>query len=280
MNTTVQTSLPSSTPQARKNTFGRSSFLQQVILLTGRALAVNLRVPGIFTFIPSLLISVFTLIIYQAQLGNAAEFFLKGQSYLGFILPLSLASVTLSGSSVASQTIINDITGGYFNKLLLTPTNRWALLLGPMIANAILLTVQVVVVIGIGLLLGLQPATGVLGLLAVLAFSILLGISFSGLTVGVALLSGNSAATSSASFLFFPLTFLTATFVPVNLLQGWFKVAAYINPITYFLEATRAILNTGWDTNLMLRGLLAIALMFTVLFAFALYCLHVRTRRR
>ncbi len=280
MNTTTETTPALTNATISKKSSGHLPFIQQVILLTQRALIVNLRIPGIFAFIPSLLISVFTLIIYQAQLGNAAQFFLKGQSYLGFILPLSLTSATLSGSSVASQTIINDITRGYFNKLLLTPANRWALLLGPMIANAILLVVQVVVVLVIGLLLGLKSATGIAGLFAVLGFTILLGVSFSGLTVGVALLSGNSAATSSASFLFFPLTFLTATFVPVDLLQGWFKVAAYMNPITYFLEATRAILNTGWDGTLILQGLLAVAIMFTVLFAFALYSLRFRTKRR
>lgn len=280
MKTTTQTSFPVSTDSVNTSSTHRLPFLVQVILLTQRTLLVNLRVPGVFAFVPSLLISVFSLIIYQAQLGNAAQFFLRGQSYLGFILPLSLASASLSGSSVASQTIINDITRGYFNKLLLTPANRWALLLGPMIANALLLIAQVVVVLLIGLLLGLKPAMGAFGLLAVLGFTVLLGISFSGLTVGVALLSGNSAVTNSASFLFFPLTFLTATFVPVDLLQGWFKVAAYINPITYFLEATRSILNTGWNTIVILRGLLAIALMFIILFAFALYSLRVRTRRR
>ncbi len=280
MKTTMQASVPVSTAGAGMGSTPPLPFLVQVILLTQRTLLVNLRVPGVFAFVPALLISIFSLIIYQAQLGNAAQFFLRGQSYLGFILPLSLASASLSGSSVASQTIINDITRGYFNKLLLTPANRWALLLGPMIANALLLVAQVVVVLLIGLLLGLKPATGAVGLLAVLGFTVLLGISFSGLTVGVALLSGNSAVTNSASFLFFPLTFLTATFVPVELLQGWFKVAAYINPITYFLEATRSILNAGWNTSLILHGLLAIALMFIVLFAFALYSLRVRTRRR
>ncbi len=280
MKTTMQTSVSVSTADTGIGSTPPLPFIVQVILLTQRTLLVNLRIPGVFAFVPALLISVFSLIIYQAQLGNAAQFFLRGQSYLGFILPLSLASASLSGSSVASQTIINDITRGYFNKLLLTPANRWALLLGPMIANALLLVAQVVVVLLIGLLLGLRPATGAVGLLVVLGFTVLLGISFSGLTVGVALLSGNSAVTNSASFLFFPLTFLTATFVPVELLQGWFKVAAYINPITYFLEATRSILNTGWNAPLILRGLLAIALMFIILFAFALYSLRVRTRRR
>lgn len=103
---------------------------------------------------------------------------------------------------------------------------------------------------------------------------------FSGLMVGVALLTGNAAATAGASFLFFPLTFLTATFVPVERLQGWIRVAARVNPITYPLEAMRAILNSGWDSALILRALASSLLMFALLFAFALYSLRTRARRR
>ncbi len=103
---------------------------------------------------------------------------------------------------------------------------------------------------------------------------------FSGLIVGVALLTGNAAATQGGTFLFFPLTFLTATFVPVDQLQGWIRVAARLNPITPILGAMRAILNTGWDGALIVQGLGAGAAMFAVLFAFALYALRARTRRR
>lgn len=274
MSTTLQRipSMPSTMGRAP-----RLPLLEQIGLLTWRALLVNLRVPAVF--VPPLVISAFTLIIYQAQLGDAAKFFLQGQSYLGFILPLSVVSASLSGASVAGQTIVNDITRGYFNKLSLTPVSRWALLLGPMLANAILVVFQAVTIILIGLLLGLKPVTGIGGLLAVVGFALLLGVAFSGLTVGIALLTGNAAATGGAVFLFFPLTFLTATFVPVDQLQGWFKVAARLNPVTYFLEAMRSILNSGWESAPILHGLIAGAAMFVVLFAFALYSLRARTRR-
>lgn len=253
-------------------------FLLQVAMMARRSLLVNIRVPA--AVIPPLVISAFFLLVYQAQLGGVSGFFLPGQSYLGFILPLSVASAALAGASVAGQTIVSDIGRGYFDKLMLTPVNRWALVLGPMVAGAVLLAVQTITILALGLLLGLTPVTGLAGLLAIIGFSLLLGVAFSGLTVGVALLTGNAAATGSSSFLFFPLTFLTATFVPVDMLSGWIKVAAEINPITYVLGAMRALLNTGWDWTLMAQGVMASAVMFAVLFSFTLYALRVRTRRR
>ncbi len=253
-------------------------FLAQVSSLAWRTLVVNLRVPA--AIIPSLAISLFSLFVYNAQFSGVASSFLTGQSYIGFILPLALISGALSGATVAAGTIVNDIERGYFDKLSLTPVSRWALLLGPMVAGGIILSVQALLITFVGLLLGLQPVTGIAGLAAVIGFALLLGVGFSGLTVMIALVTGNNAATAGTSFLFFPLTFLTSTFVPVDQLTGWIKVAAQVNPVTYALEAMRAILNTGWDQTLIFKGLLAGALMFVVLFALALYGLQVRTRRR
>jgi len=96
----------------------------------------------------------------------------------------------------------------------------------------------------------------------------------------VALRSGSAGATQGAGFLFFPLSFLTATFVPLDLLTGWIKTAATYNPITYILEATRTIINVGWDTEIILRGLSSIALLAVVLYIWAFMSLRARTRRK
>lgn len=256
----------------------RTPFVQQVAMMTWRTLITNIRVPA--AVLPSLIISVFFLLVYQASLSGAATFFLRGQSYLGFILPLSVVSAALSGAGVAGQSIVRDIENGYFDKLMLTPISRAALVLGPMIAGAILLVVQTLAIVVLGLLLGLQPVTGVAGLAALIGFALLLGIAFSGFTVGVALRTGNAGATQGASFLFFPLSFLTATFVPYDLLTGWIKTAAFFNPITYILDAGRTLLNVGWDATIVARGLGSVLLMGALLFFWAFSSLRARTRRK
>lgn len=254
------------------------SFINQIAMLAKRTLITNFRDPA--AVIPPLLISVFFLLVNSSTLSGAANFFLPGQSYLGFIVPLTIISSSLSGAGIAGQSIVRDIERGYFDKLMLTPVSRAAIVLGPMIAGALLLTLQTALIIVIALLMGLQPETGIVGLVSTLVFATFIGVSFAGFTVGMALFTGSAAATGGASFIFFPLTFLTATYVPFDLLTGWIKVAAEFNPITYPLEAMRALLNTGWDGDLMLKGIGSCLLLGSVLFAFAIFGLRTRTQRR
>jgi ABC-2 type transport system permease protein len=255
-------------------------YFGQVFMLTKRYVVTVFRTPA--AIIPSLIISVFFLAVYQASLGGAANFLpgLAGKSYLGFILPVSVVSAALSGAGVAGQAVVRDITTGYFDKLMLTPVSRSALLLGSILAGAIVLGIQATLVTVVGVLTGLQPATGVLGIVAIIAMALGIGTAFAGFTVGIGLRTGNPAATQGASFLFFPLTFLTATFVPVSLLSGWLKTAAQYNPITYILEAQRAILNDGWVTDVILRGVGSTVILALFTFAFAWSGLRARTQRK
>ena len=272
------------TTRARKQNLAKyrlpkANLPYQILLLTKRNLKAIVRTPE--ALIPPIAISVFFLLIYESTLGGAANFVpgLSGNSYLGFILPLSIVSSALAGAGLASQNLVRDIESGYFDKLLLTPVSRTALLLGPILAGALILGFQTGIVIGVGLLMGLQPVTGLAGLLAVIGMAVLLGTGFAGFTVSAALGSGNAAVTQSAGFIFFPLTFLTASFVPLELLDGWLETAARLNPITYVLGAMRDTLNVGWVSSSLWQGVLACLILAIAMYALAVFALRVRTRR-
>jgi ABC-2 type transport system permease protein len=267
--------LPAATVPGQKG----QAFLIQVLLLVRRSLVTISRAPE--ALLPPVAISLFFLVIYQSTLGKASDFIpgISG-SYLGFILPLSIVSSALSGAGIAAQNLVRDLERGYFDKLILTPISRPALLLGPILAGSVILGVQAAIVVVVALLLGLHSATGVLGLLAVIGLAVLLGTGFAGFTVSAALGSGSAAATQGASFVFFPLTFLAPTFVPIELLSGWLKVAAQLNPITYVLEAMRAILNIGWDGAAIWKGVLACLILAAITYALAATALRMRTRRQ
>lgn len=255
-----------------------SSFPYQVFMLTRRNLVTVFRTPE--ALLPPIAISIFFLVIYQSTLGRAAGFIpsINGD-YLGFILPLSIVSSALAGAGIAAQNLVRDIEQGYFDKLLLTPVNRAVLLLSPILAGAVILGLQAGIVVGVGLLLGLEPATGWLGLLAVIGLAILLGTGFAGFTVSAALGSGSAAATQGTSFIFFPLTFLAPTFVPLALLDGWLKTAAQLNPITYVLGAMRVLINDGWDGAAIWQGVVACLVLAGLTYLLAVVALRVRTRR-
>ena len=257
-----------------------ASWLSQVFLLTRRNLVNIFRTPE--ALIPPIAISVFFLVIYQSTLGTAAGFIpgLSGKGYLGFILPLSIVSSSLAGAGIAAQNLVKDLENGYFDKLLLTPISRTAVVLGPILAGSLILGLQALIVVGVGLLLGLDPATGLPGLLAVVGLSVLLGTGFAGFTVSAALGTGSAAATQSAGFLFFPLTFLTASFVPLELLGGWLKTAAMFNPITYVLGGMRSLMLTGWQVSELWPAVAACLVLAVAMYGLAAYALRVRTRRK
>ena len=184
------------------------------------------------------------------KIGNKA----KNPRFLaekGFPIPVT------AGAGISAQNLVRDLEGGYFDKLLITPLDRAVLLLSPILPGAVMLGLQASAVLAVGLLLGLNSATGLAGLVAVVAFSVLLGTGFAGFTVSAALASGSAAVTESATFVFVPLVFIAPTFVPIALLDGWLKTAASLNPITYVLQAMRTLLSTGWDINVMWKGVLA-----------------------
>lgn len=280
MTTITSTTSPAALARAGEGLSNRMGFMPQILMMTRRSLVTALRDP--VAVIPGFIINIFFLLIFSGSLGNASNFLpgLSGKSYLGFILPFSVISAALGTSGIAGQAIVRDIERGYFDKLMLTPVNRWALLLSPMIATGLLLMLQTLLVIGVAVVLGLRPETGVPGVLLLMLLSLLTGLGFAGFTVGIALRTGSAAATQGAGFMFFPLSFLTATFVPLELLSGWIKTAATINPITYIIDAGRMVLNTGWDADVMFKGLLACSILGVLMFAFALFSLRARTRRK
>ena len=114
----------------------KASWISQVFLLTRRNLVNIFRTPE--ALIPPIAISVFFLVIYQSTLGTAAGFIpgLSGKGYLGFILPLSIVSSSLAGAGIAAQNLVKDLENGYFDKLLLTPISRTAVVLGPILAGS------------------------------------------------------------------------------------------------------------------------------------------------
>jgi ABC-2 type transport system permease protein len=263
-----------SAPDTRVQTM---PFLQQLLMLVRRSLLVTLRDPA--WILPSIL-GVFFLLIYEGSLSGAAAFFLPGQSYLGFIVPLSVISTALSGSGAAGEAINRDSTAGYFDKLLLTPVSRVALLLAPMITAALMLVFQACIVLAVAVLMGLRPVTGLPGVVVLLGLAMLLSVALGGFVVGVALRTNSTAAVNGASFLVFPLTFLTSTFTPLELLTGWVRTAAQINPITYILEASREVINVGWNPTALGQTVAVLLLLNLITFTFAFTGLRTRTCRR
>jgi len=226
--------------------------------------------------VPALVVPVFFYVINVGALSKAAE---TGTDldFKAFQLPVAIL-FAVTGLSRASA-LVTDIQNGYFDRLLMTPIRRLALLLGLMMADLFLITTLAVLVTGMGLAIGVRFETGLPGMVLFIVIAGLWGLAFTGFTYAIALKTGNPAAVNTSFVLFFPLMFLTTSFLPMEALQPWLQTCAKWNPITYLLQALRSLLYGGWDWYDLVLGFAAIAGVGLVSMTLAFWALRSRLQR-
>jgi ABC-2 type transport system permease protein len=240
-----------------------------------RALRLVARDPE--TVIPAVVIPVFFFTVNVGALQSFAEQGIPGLDFKAFQLPVAII-FAVTGISRAPSLVL-DIQNGYFDRLLLTPVRRLTLLLGLMVADFVLIIALTIPVLLLGLVLGVDVATGVLGMLAFCLLSGLWGLAFAGFPYAIALRTGNPAAVNTSFLLFFPFAFLTTSFLPAEALTGWLRTVSAWNPVTYLLEGLRALLLEGWDGAAIGKAMLAIVGVGVVAHGLAFAALVGRVRR-
>ncbi|MBE2319914.1 ABC transporter permease [Solirubrobacter sp. CPCC 204708] len=224
--------------------------MNQTWVLGQRALREAWRTPE--AILPTLFIPLFFLVVNVGQAArifpSASTDFLNGQSYGAFQLPASLLLAASFGT--AALYLVEDIEGGYFDKLRAAPVSRAALVLGRLFAEFVKGVVIAVAIIALGMVFGIEIASGPLGFVLLVLLTALWAVVFVGLLQLIALKTRNAAATNSGSLIFFPLMFLTPNFVPRELLTRPMEIAATFNPVTYLMESQRSLIldDLDWGT--------------------------------
>ena len=135
-----------------------SGFLTDLASVAGRALRSIPREPA--EMIPALMIPLFFFVVNVGALQDFSEQGIAGFDYKAFQLPVAII-FAVTGVSRAG-TLVLDIQDGYFDRLLMTPVKRLALLLGLMIADLALVCGLCIPVMGLGFALGVRFETGLL----------------------------------------------------------------------------------------------------------------------
>jgi ABC-2 type transport system permease protein len=223
------------------------------LVLGRRALREGIRTPE--AIVPTLFIPLFFLVV---NVGQAAKIFpgsttdfLYGQGYGAFQLPSSMLLAASFGTGALF--LVEEIEGGYFDKLRATPVPRSAIIVGRLIAEGVKALLIASLIVLLGLIFGIRIASGAPGFILLVLLTALWAVVYAGYMQVIALKTRSAAATNSAGLIFFPLLFLTPNFVPRDLLTRPMEIAATINPVTYIMEAMRSIIlvDLHWETILL-----------------------------
>jgi ABC-2 type transport system permease protein len=235
--------------------------MSQAWLLGQRALREGWRTPD--ALFPTVFIPLFFLVVNVGQVAkifpSSSTEFLHGQGYGAFQMPNSLLLAASFGT--AALFLVEDIEGGYFDKLRAAPVSRTAIVLGRLIAELVKGFLIATALVVLGLIFGISVASGPLGFVLLIGLTALWSVVFVGFMQLVALKTRSAAATSSAGLIFFPLLFLTPNFVPRDLLTRPMEIAATLNPVTYVMEALRSLLLEDLDWGTVLPGFGVVAVL-------------------
>lgn len=224
----------------------KRSFRESGILWT-RQMKKLFRIPLLLFF--ALAQPLIFLLLFSQVFGNLDR--LPGfayDSYLQFLVPSIVALTALNSAFQSGIGMVSDIEEGMLDKFLIAPIRRSSILLGKVFADATRAATQGLVIVLVALAMGARIATGVAGVAAMIVLAALFGIAWAGLSNIIALRTRNGELTMIVGILItFPVLFLSTAFMPAILLPGWLDTVSAFNPITYIVEALRALVNTGWD---------------------------------
>jgi ABC-2 type transport system permease protein len=191
--------------------------------------------------------------VFGVIAGGALAATLGGEvSYVTYITPAIVVQSALAAAAVSGIGLVDDMETGMFDKTLISPMGRGAMFVGKVLSELVRITVQTLIILALGYgLLALKTGasisqyvqTGLAGLVGIVAITAVFGGVFMAYSNIVALVTRDREATIMiANLLTFPLLFVSSAFVPLSILPDWIRAVAVVNPITYGVDAIRALM--------------------------------------
>jgi len=224
--------------------------------------------PFISLFMPILFLTLFTQLF--SGVADAPGFL--GGNYLQFALPGIMVMTVFSSALYSGSSIVEDSDSGYLAKMLVTPVDRLAILLGRLFSDAVKVVVQAGIVLLLGYLMGATFATGAAGVVLVLVTVAFFGMAWSGISLAVGLATRSSEAVSALPMvLTLPLMFTSTALVPYGLLPAWMRGVSALNPVSYATDAIRALTTSGFGWTALLQDYAVTALIAVIGLGATLY---------
>lgn len=253
----IQT-IPTSTSTGPSTRTGVAGLVRDTYLVMTRELRPVLHDPFslVFGMIQPLVFLALFGPLLVGSLGGQADNTLGGSVWQWFV-PSILVMTALFGTSTVGANLLFEFQTGAHERMLVTPLSRPSLLIGralkemaPLFAQAVII---VIVMIPFGFVL--YPAGAVIGFLLLAVFGIGLGALSYALAIAVRKQEWMFWVVQQT--LIFPLMILSGMLLPLESGPQWMQVASKFNPLTYLVNAERALFSGDVGSSAALWGWLA-----------------------
>jgi ABC-2 type transport system permease protein len=223
-------------------------FIQETLALTKRLFIQLQRRPS--SLAAGVIQPLMWLILFGALFQNAPQgLFGNNLNYGQFLGAGVIVFSAFAGALNAGLPVMFDREFGFLNRLLVAPlASRYSIVAASAIYIIALSLIQAVVIVTANAFLGAGlPGIVGLGMIALIVFLLVLGVT--ALSLGLAFaLPGHIELLAVIFVTNLPLLFASTALAPLSFMPGWLQVIASLNPLSYAIEAIRYLyLHSDWS---------------------------------
>jgi len=218
------------------------------LTITRRNLLVWMRVPAYLVF--TVVQPVIFVLMFRYVFGGAIRVVGVPGGYVNFLMPGIIGQTAAFACFGTAIALAQELKKGVIDRLRSMPMARSAVLTGRLLADTLRMLVTILIVLAVGFAVGFRFSNGVIPAIAMVALGVLFGVAIACISAFTGLAIGDEESVQAFGLIWiFPLTFLSSAFVPIATMPGWLQAFANNQPVTYTINAMRALALGGpvWD---------------------------------
>ena len=191
-------------------------------------------------------------------------------NYLAFLAPGVIGMSIIFTAIFSGIEIIWDRQFGFLKETLVAPISRFNIMLGRTLGGATVATFQGIIVLFISFVFGFRPQN-YFSIITILPFMFLVALIFTALGTAIASrLEDMQGFQLIMNFLVMPLFFLSGALFPLDGLPKALSIVAALDPLSYGIDAFRALLinSSHYGLGVDIITLSAIAILFLIIGSF------------
>jgi ABC-2 type transport system permease protein len=230
----------------------------ETLVIFQRQLRILLRNP-VWVFF-GLTQPILYLALFGPLLKNVSGGGLGGDAAWRIFVPGLLLQLAIFGAGFAGFGIIQELREGVIDRQRVTPARRTSLILGRTLSNMAVIGVQGIILVLVALPFGLKPSWGGIASSLILICLLALGISAASYAMGL-ILKDEDAFAPFIQSVSLPLLLLSGVLLPMSLAPAWLRHTSQANPLTYVVDASRAMFRGDFgDRHVWIGALVTVAL--------------------
>lgn len=241
--------------------------LQDNATFVGRSVRATSR--DVESLLMAVILPVMLMCTFVWVFGGALD---TGGEYVNYIVPGAILLCAGYGAAQTATAVASDMSRGIIDRLRTMPVSAAAVINGHVVASLARNALATVIVVGVALLLGFDPAASPLEWLAAAGLLLLYVLALSWVSAMMGLLAGTPDAAVGFTFIILFLPYVSSAFVPTETLPGWLQGFAEHQPVTPVTETLRALMlgtpggepwaSVAWALGLTALGVVGSALLF------------------